>query len=128
MISSISSFEIISVVIPDPKNYFWTPAFVTDGGTVNLNGIKINLSNSLSTFFLKGKPVFNNDPRNLPKNLPDCLILDNLVFDSFILADELFPKTLGSLKFCALVNNNLCAKLTLSLELPIIFDGRFKIL
>ena len=92
MILSTSLFEINSEVSRDPKNCFSTAAFVTDGAAFNGNSIKTTLGNGLSTFFLKGKPVFSNDPRNLPKNLPDCPILDNLVFDNFILADELFTK------------------------------------
>ena len=34
---------------------------------------------------------------------------------------------LQSLKTCVLVNNNLCGKLYSSLELPVIFDERFKV-
>ena len=66
------------------------------------------LANDLSTFPIKGKPVFSNGPKSLPKNPPDCPILCNWVFDSFILAEELFAKALRSLKTCVSVNNNLC--------------------
>ena len=76
---------------------------------------------------LNGKPVFSNGPKGLPKCLPDCLILCNWVFDSFILADELFAKSLRSLRTRVLVNNNLCRKLVSSLELPIIINGRLKV-
>ena len=65
-------------------------------------------ANDLSTFPIKGKPVFSNGPKSLPKNPPDCPILCSWVFDSFILAEELFAKALRSLKTCVLVNNNLC--------------------
>ena len=41
------------------------------------NGIKILLANGLGTFFIKGKTVFNNISRSLPKKSPDCPILDN---------------------------------------------------
>ena len=65
--------------------------------------------------------------RGLPKNLTDWTILDSWVFDIFILADELFAKTLRSLKACVLVNNNSCGKLVSSLEWPVTFDERFKL-
>ena len=52
-------------------------ASVADAAVVNPNGIKILLTNGLSTFFSKDKPVFNNRPKSLPKNLPDCPILYN---------------------------------------------------
>ena len=48
------------------------------------------LSNRLSTFPIKGNPVYSNGPKNLPKNPPDCPTLCNWVFDNFILAEELF--------------------------------------
>ena len=43
---------------------------------------------------IKGKPVFNNGPRSLPRNPSDCPILDNWAFDSLILTDQLFSKDL----------------------------------
>ena len=33
------------------------------------------LANDLSRFPVKGNPDFNNDPKSLPKNPPDCPIL-----------------------------------------------------
>ena len=62
--------------------------------------------NVLSAFFIKGKPVFSNGPRSLPKNPPGCPVLCNWFFDNFILADELFVKALQNLKTCVLVNDN----------------------
>ena len=44
-----------------------------------------------------------------------------------MLADEPFARALQSLETCVLVNNNLCGKLVLSLELPTTFDESFKI-
>ena len=52
-------------------------ASVTDAAAVNPNGIKTLLANDLSTFFIKGNPVFSNGPESLPKNPPDCPILCN---------------------------------------------------
>ena len=49
------------------------------------------------------------------------------VLDNFTLADELFEKTLRTHETCLSVNNNLCRKLVLSLELPITFYERSKI-
>ena len=40
------------------------------------------------------------------RNNPNYNILDRLVFDHFVLADELFAKALRSLETCRLVNNN----------------------
>ena len=40
MISFISSWEIISVIIPDVKAFFWIAASVADAAAVNPSGIK----------------------------------------------------------------------------------------
>ena len=53
------------------------PASAADAPAVNPNGVKILLANDLITFFINGHPVFNNGPRNLPKDPPNCIILDN---------------------------------------------------
>ena len=52
----------------------------------------------LSTFSLKGKSVFSNVPKILPKNPPNCTISNSLVFHTFSLADDLFAKALGILE------------------------------
>ena len=90
MISLISSLEIISVVKLDPNIFLWITASVANAAAVNPNGSKTLLANSLSTFPVKGNPVFNNGPKSLPNDPPDCPILCNWVFDNFILADEPF--------------------------------------
>ena len=41
-----------------------------DAATVNPRGIKTLLVNGLINFFINGNPV-------LPRNPPDCIILDN---------------------------------------------------
>ena len=115
MISFIFSFEIINVVIPD---LFWI-LFCCWCCYYSANG--------LSTFIIIRKLVFSNYSRSLPRNLPNCTILDRWVFDNFILADELFRKVLRSLQTCVLVNNNLCRKLVSSLESSTIFDESFKV-
>ena len=58
-------------------------------------------------------------------NSPDCTILDNLVFENFILADEPFAKALRNFETCVSVNNNLCRKLVSPLELPIKFNESY---
>ena len=127
MISFFSSFEIINVVVLDPNIFLWIAASVAYTAAVNPNGIATLLANGLSTFLIKGYPVFSNDPKILPKNPPDFPILCNLVFDSLILAEELFGKALWSFETCVLVNNSLCRKLSSSLESPSTFDEILKI-
>ena len=74
----MSSFDIISIVLllPDPKIVLCIPASAADAATVNPKGIKILLPNGLITFFIKGNPVFSNEPSS-HANHPDCVILDN---------------------------------------------------
>ena len=83
------------------------------------------LDNGWSTFDINEKTVFSNGSRSLPRSPPVCIILCNCIFDSFILADELFTKALQIFATCLLVNNNSCRKLVLPLELPIMFDDNF---
>ena len=49
--SSNSSFDIISVVVPDPRNFLCIPASAADAAAVNPNGIKTLLADGLITFF-----------------------------------------------------------------------------
>ena len=100
---------------------------VSDAAAVNTNGIKMLLANDVSTLPIKGNAVFSNGPKSPPKNPPDCTILDNWVFENFILAVESFETALQLFKTCVLVNNNLWGKLFSSLESPTIFDERFKV-
>ena len=60
LISSISLFEIISTLIPNPKISNWTAASVGDATAVNPNSTKTHLANGLSSLFIDGKPVFIN--------------------------------------------------------------------
>ena len=111
--SSISSFDILSVVIPDPKIILWIPASAADAAAVNPNGIKALLANGLFIFFVNGNPGFSNEPRSLLRNPPDCIILNNWVFDNLISVDELFAKAYKRFTTCLLVNNNWCEQLIL---------------
>ena len=58
-----------------PNIFLWIAASVADADAVNPNGIKTVLANGLSTFPIKGNPVFSDDSKSLPKNPPDCPIL-----------------------------------------------------
>ena len=102
-----------------PKIFFWIAASVADASAVNPNDIKTLLVHGFSTFFIKGKRLFSNGSKSLPRNLPDCL-------ENYILADELFVQVIPSLQTCVLVDN-LCRKLLSSLLSPIRFDERFKV-
>ena len=117
--------------MPDPSVFLWIAPSVAAAAAataaVNPNVIKTVLADGLSTFSIKGNPGFSNGPKSLPRNRPDFHILCNLVFDNFILADELFAKALQSLETCVWVNNNLCGKLLLSFESPTAFDEIFKV-
>ena len=44
---------------------------------VNPNDIEAVLANSLSAFFIKGKPAFRNGLKRLPKNPLGCSIVEN---------------------------------------------------
>ena len=65
MISFISSFEIIKVVVEDLKILFWIAASVADGSTVNPNGTKTFLGNGVSTIFINSKAALVDGPRKL---------------------------------------------------------------
>ena len=52
--SSISSFDIISVVVSDPKIFLCISASTADAAAVNPNGIKTLLANDLIIFFING--------------------------------------------------------------------------
>ena len=60
-----------------PIFFLCIPAYAADATAVNPKGINTLLANGLITFDIKGNPVFSNGPNNLPKNSPDCIILDN---------------------------------------------------
>ena len=84
MVSSKYSYETINVVNPDLNIFLWITASRADGATVNPNGIKTLLAKGLSSFPIKDNPGFNNGPKTLPKNPPDCPILCNCFFDNFL--------------------------------------------
>ena len=79
----------------DPKYLFWIAASVAEVTAFNQKGAEMLLHNGLSKFLIKGRPAFSNGPECLLRNSPNCIILDSLVFQNFILADEPFPKIFG---------------------------------
>ena len=89
MISFISSLENINIVVREAKSegrsdsnaLLWTAAYAGDVA-VNPNRIKTLLANGLSTFSIKGEPVFSTGPISLSKNPPGCPILCNWAFDN----------------------------------------------
>ena len=82
MISFISLFEIINVVVPNPNIFLWIAALVADTAVVDPNVIKTILAYGLSTFFNKANLFFNNGPKILLKNPLYCPILCNSVFNN----------------------------------------------
>ena len=72
IISSISSLNIINVVVLDLKILIWILASAADAAVVNSKGIEILLAYDLSTFFISGKSFFNYGPTGLPRNSPGC--------------------------------------------------------
>ena len=63
---------------------------------------------------LNGKLTILPKPDVIPdiavKNPPNCIVLDNWVFENFILADEPFAKVLRMFENPLSVNGNLCGK------------------
>ena len=51
MISSISSIEIITAHMPDPKILFWIAASIPDATAVNPNGTKMLLVDGVKFVF-----------------------------------------------------------------------------
>ena len=60
--------------------------------------MKTLLANISTKSFIKGQPTSSDGPKTIPRNPPYFSILCNRFFDNFILADELFKKTLHNLK------------------------------
>ena len=52
------------------------PTSAADAAVVNPKGIKTLLANGLITLFISSNPVFSNEPKSLPRNPPDYIILD----------------------------------------------------
>ena len=76
----ISLFAIISVVALHPKIFLWIYASYAEVVAVKPRGISTFLANGVSSFFIN--PTFINSPGSLPRNPPDSIILESLVFAS----------------------------------------------
>ena len=59
----------------NPNIFLWIAVSVANAAAVNPNGIKTLLASGVSTFLIKGNPVFSNGPKSLPRNPLDCSIL-----------------------------------------------------
>ena len=77
-----------------------------------------HLASSLITFFINGKLAFIKDPRTLPRNPPNCIILEICVCNNFVLEGKLFAKLEKKEKLVTCLSVR---------ELPIIFDDNFKV-
>ena len=77
IMSSISSFDIVNVVVSDPKIFLCIPASAAANAAANLNGINFFLAHWFNYIFINGNPVFNIGTRNLLRNPARCIILDN---------------------------------------------------
>ena len=60
IITSVSSFETINTVAPDPQMFFRTAASIADIVAVHPSSIKALLSNVVSRFFFNGKSAVSN--------------------------------------------------------------------
>ena len=59
--------------MPDQNIFLWIAVSVV-AAAVNPTGIKTLLANGLSTFLIEENPIFNNGPKSLPNNPPNCTI------------------------------------------------------
>ena len=115
----ISLFEIIKVVLPNRRVFWFIAECVADTAAVSTS-----IPRGLISLCNNGNLDFNSGARNL-KNLP-LYILGNSAFDNLISVDVWLAKALGRFAICLLVNNNLEGKLVSLPELPIIFEDNFK--
>ena len=54
-----------------------------------------------------GRPNISSEAN---RSYANCTVLDDWIFENFVLADEPFAKALHTFETCVLVNNNLCGK------------------
>ena len=110
-IENVSSFDIVSAVVLDPRIFSWIPACADDAAAVIFAGVQfISTANQLSLIV---KEVYQGI-------LQTCIILDNCVFENFMLVDDLLAKCLQRLATCLSVKSSIRRKLVSSS--PITFD------
>ena len=66
IISFISSFEIIKVIISEPCIFFWIPASIAEAAAVISNGAKKYFAKGTTTSINGPASLLDNDPKNLP--------------------------------------------------------------
>lgn len=84
----ISLFDIISVIVPDPRTLLWIPASAVEAATVKPKVTITLLANSVGIFFINSNPNFINTPRGLPKKVSNGSILDRWDFGNFLSFDS----------------------------------------
>ena len=65
IISFISSFEVIKVVVPEPC-FFLIPASISETAAVIPNGAKTFFAKGIATFIIGPASLLNNDPKDPP--------------------------------------------------------------
>ena len=68
LMSFISLFDITIAVVPDPTIFILLYDSAVKAATVDPDGINTLFANGWSTFYINGKPAFNNVPRSLSTN------------------------------------------------------------
>ena len=63
--------------MPRLNIFLCIPASAADAAEVNARGINKLLASGSIIFFINDNPVFSNGPRILPRNPPNCIIVDN---------------------------------------------------
>ena len=90
------SLDIIKIVVCKPLIFFWTVAYIAQAGAVNTSGTKVLLANGLEIFLAMVQNVYQKI------YLIALFFYDHWVFDSSILVDKIFTKTLWKLGTCLL--------------------------
>ena len=99
MISSISQFEIISVVITNKKTLFSIAASVADATSVNPNSIRTLLANDVNILFINGKSNFINEETKLRILLSDKYFFLEISLINFISYIYFFIQTRNCIVF-----------------------------
>ena len=66
IMSFISSFEIIKVVVPEPSIFFWISAPIAEAAPVIPNKAKTTSAKGITAFINGPANILNNDPKNPP--------------------------------------------------------------
>ena len=97
------SLDIIKIVVCKPLIFFWTVAYIAQAGAVNTSGTKVLLANGLEIFLVMAYHFLAMVQNVYQKMYLIALFFyDHWVFDSSILVDKIFTKTLWKLGTCLL--------------------------